>query len=358
MGYAVVHMQKVKLGGVRGIQSHNNREHPPRTNPDIDPARTPQNYDIIYNDRYAKAVKDTIECFATETKTVRKDAVVYCSFIVTSDEQTMKAMSPDQQRAFFKDSVQWFADRYGGENIVNATVHMDETTPHMHLGVVPITADRLSAKTLFDKKELTSIQTDFAKQVGERYGLERGKEGSERTHLTETRFKLQQAEQKLEHAVSEYDRIRSTATEIGDKGKEELARLRALQEERKALEGQIQALQADLRARQLTTQEVFAIKPERGLMGSIKGVTVEDIENLKATAIKGLEAKSQLHKLSGDYEQVKRLVPSMQDRIQRGKDMSRLKELETAFQRLPESVQKQLFPSKSQSHTQDRGRER
>ena len=46
----------------------------------------------------------------------------------------------------------------------------------------------------------------------------------------------------------------------------------------------------------------------------------------------------------------------MQDRIQRGKDMSRLKELETAFQRLPESVQKQLFPSKSQSHTQDRGR--
>ena len=129
-----------------------------------------------------------------------------------------------------------------------------------------------------------------------------------------------------------------------------------MQEERKALEGQIQALQADLRARQLTTQEVFAIKPERGLMGSIKGVTVEDIENLKATAIKGLEAKSQLHKLSGDYEQVKRLVPSMQDRIQRGKDMSRLKELETAFQRLPESVQKQLFPSKSQSHTQDRGR--
>ena len=178
MGYAVVHMQKVKSGGVRGIQSHNNREHPPRTNPDIDPARTPQNYDIIYNDRYAKAVKDTIECFATETKTVRKDAVVYCSFIVTSDEQTMKAMSPDQQRAFFKDSVQWFADRYGGENIVNATVHMDETTPHMHLGVVPITADRLSAKTLFDKKELTSIQTDFAKQVGSGMAWNEGKRGA------------------------------------------------------------------------------------------------------------------------------------------------------------------------------------
>ena len=75
-----------EIGWCAGIQSHNNREHPPRTNPDIDPARTPQNYDIIYNDRYAKAVKDTIECFATETKTVRKDAVVtaHLSLPVTS----------------------------------------------------------------------------------------------------------------------------------------------------------------------------------------------------------------------------------------------------------------------------------
>ena len=90
-------------------------------------------------------------------------------------------------------------------------------------------------------------------------------------------------------------------------------------------------------------------------MGSIKGVTVEDIENLKATAIKGLEAKSQLHKLSGDYEQVKRLVPSMQDRIQRGKDMSRLKELETAFQRLLESVQNSFSPQRAKATRRTEG---
>lgn len=356
MGYAVVHMQKFKAGGVRGIQSHNNREHPPKTNPDIEPSRTEQNYDLIYSDNYARSVKGTIENFATETKTVRKDAVVYCSFIVTSDEQTMKAMSPEQQKAFFEDSVKWFSDRYGGENIVNATVHMDETTPHMHVGVVPITGERLSAKTLFGKKELTSIQTDFVKQVGERYGLERGKEGSERTHLTETRFKLEQAEKKLEHTLSECERIRSSATEIGDKGKEELARLRALQEERKALEGQIEALQGDLRARQLNMREIVEIKPERGLMGSVKGVTVEDIENIKATAIKGMDYKQQLDNMTRSYEQVKGLIPSMQERIQSGKDRARLAELEKAFQRLPEDVQKQLIST--QIKTQEKVRER
>ena len=31
-------------------------------------------------------------------------------------------MSPEKQRAFFEDTTQWFADRYGIENIVNATV--------------------------------------------------------------------------------------------------------------------------------------------------------------------------------------------------------------------------------------------
>lgn len=43
------------------------------------------------------------------------------------------------------------------------------------------------------KTELKNIQTDFAREVGERYGLERGVEGSERTHLSEMRFKAETA---------------------------------------------------------------------------------------------------------------------------------------------------------------------
>lgn len=200
MGYAVVHMQKFKAGGVYGIQSHNNREHPPRTNPDIRPERTEQNYHVISCDNYTSRIKQLITEQATETKTVRKDAVVYCSFIITSDHETMAAMSEGEQRLFFNAAANWFAKRYGSENIVNATVHMDETTPHMHIGVVPVKDNRLSAKALFDKKELTAIQTEFARDVGSRFGLERGVEGSERTHLSEARFKLETVKNELEHA--------------------------------------------------------------------------------------------------------------------------------------------------------------
>lgn len=198
MGTAVVHMMKIKSGGVRGIQSHNNREHPPHTNPDIDPARTSKNYQLRATENYQQTIKKEIVDYAPGTKTVRKDAVVLCNFIVTSDEQTMKAMSPEKQRQFFLDTVDWFSNRYG--HLVNATIHLDEKTPHMHVGLVPIIDGKLCAKKLFTPKELSALQTDFVRDVGEEYGLERGEVGSERTHLSEVRFKTKCAEEQAREA--------------------------------------------------------------------------------------------------------------------------------------------------------------
>lgn len=203
-------MMKIKTGGVRGIQSHNNREKPPLTNPDVDISRAKDNYNIVRSDGYQRKIKQVISDNAKGTKTVRKDAVVLCNFLVTSDEKTMKEMSPETQRGFFEDSKRWFACRYGEGNIVNATVHMDETTPHMHLGLVPVVGGRLSAKALFDRKEMRSIQTEFYEQVGKKYGLERGIEGSERTHLSEQRFKALTASRELERTASNVESLRST----------------------------------------------------------------------------------------------------------------------------------------------------
>lgn len=233
MGYSVVHMQKAKAGGVRGIQSHNQREKPPRTNPDIDNNRTKENYDLLNsrNINYNKAIKERISTFATKTSKVRKDAVVLCNMIVTSDEKTMKAMGAEKQREFFEDSLKFFGDRYGVENIVNATVHMDETTPHMHVGIVPITEDgRLSAKSLFTKSELKILQTEFARQVGECYGLERGVEGSQRKHLSEQRFKTAKALEQEKKALE----IASKTVRATERLKDSLEPVKAEYEAKKA----------------------------------------------------------------------------------------------------------------------------
>lgn len=252
VGYAVVHMMKIKSGAVGGIQSHNNREHEPKTNPDVDMSRSEDNYDLIPCDNYKRSIKEKLSNLVEGSRAVRKDAVVVCNFIVTSDNETMNALGADRQREFFQDSVKWFSDRYGADRVLNATVHMDETTPHLHIGVMPITQDgRLSAKAIFTKTEMKAIQTEFARDVGEKYGLERGVEGSERTHLSEARFK----EQKALEMANEHGAIAQEFQIIAEDCKQELSEatrsletvkqeLSAMQDRKDTLQGEIERLEA------------------------------------------------------------------------------------------------------------------
>ena len=252
VGYAVVHMMKIKSGAVGGIQSHNNREHEPKTNPDVDMSRSEDNYDLISCDNYKRSIKEKMSNLVESSRAVRKDAVVVCNFIVTSDNETMNALGADRQREFFQDSVKWFSDRYGADRVLNATVHMDETTPHLHIGVMPITQDgRLSAKAIFTKTEMKAIQTEFARDVGEKYGLERGVEGSERTHLSEARFK----EQKALEMANEHGAIAQELQIIAEDCKQELSEatrsletvkqeLSTMQDRKDTLRGEIERLEA------------------------------------------------------------------------------------------------------------------
>lgn len=252
VGYAVVHMMKIKSGAVGGIQSHNNREHEPKTNPDVDMSRSEDNYDLISCDNYKRSIKEKLSNLVESSRAVRKDAVVVCNFIVTSDNETMEALGADRQREFFQDSVKWFSDRYGADRVLNATVHMDETTPHLHIGVMPITQDgRLSAKAIFTKTEMKAIQTEFARDVGEKYGLERGVEGSERTHLSEARFK----EQKALEMANEHGAIAQELQIIAEDCKQELSEatrsletvkqeLSTMQDRKDTLQGEIERLEA------------------------------------------------------------------------------------------------------------------
>lgn len=200
MSYAVVHMQKVNAGGIRGIQSHVNREHPPKTNPDIDPERSRDNYAFVESRNFYRDAMRIVRENAPKTKTVRKDAVLLCNFVVTSDHEFFQRLPRNQQRALFRDALDWFGNRYGKNLIASAVIHMDESTPHMHLSVVPIKDGRLAAKNLFTKSELRELQTAFAKDVGAAYGLQRGLEGSNRGHLTELQFKIRSSEKALERA--------------------------------------------------------------------------------------------------------------------------------------------------------------
>lgn len=123
-------------------------------NPSIDLSRTGRNYHTVHrSERYMDYIGKRIATLPLKRK-VRKDAVLMGAFIISSDGEFFKKLLPSQQRRFFADATEYFAEKYGKENIISAVVHMDETTPHMHLNLIPIVDHRLCAKELFTPQDV------------------------------------------------------------------------------------------------------------------------------------------------------------------------------------------------------------
>lgn len=193
MSYAIIRIQKFKRGAVKGIQIHDRREKDvSHTNPDIDRTKSSQNYTLEGGmaDDYLREIDERVGKLH-HRKAVRKDAVVMCQALITSDAAFFKSLpTRQQQKQFFQHALSFIKRRYGDDNIVSATVHLDERTPHMHVNFTPIRDGKLSAYSILTRQELTALQTDFHEQVGMMWGLERGeKHNVKRRHLDVADYK-------------------------------------------------------------------------------------------------------------------------------------------------------------------------
>lgn len=192
MSMVAARMQKMKAENLIGLGNHNQRKTANHSNQEIDVTRSHLNYDLV--DR-TNNYKTDIQTFINETKAssraVRKDAVLVSEWIITSDTDFFKTLDEKQTRTFFEVAKNYFAENYGEENIRYAQVHVDERTPHMHLGIVPFTDDkRLSSKTIFNRQALKTIQEELPIELKKQgFAIERGEQGSTRSHMAVQEFK-------------------------------------------------------------------------------------------------------------------------------------------------------------------------
>jgi hypothetical protein len=197
MGYAVYHMEKGK-GGSGGIGKHIDRTESRNgytTFEHRNEKETQNNKNYILNIHCEKslptAIKDRIKEGYKGDKAIRKDAVRFQTHILTGSHEQMKAIFADENKKekWIKANKEWMQERYGKENIVRFTLHVDEKTPHIHAVTVPITEDgRLSAKDYANgRKALRDMQTDYAKKM-EGLGLKRGLERTGIKHETATEY--------------------------------------------------------------------------------------------------------------------------------------------------------------------------
>ena len=209
-------MEKYKRADIVGIERENERDENYKStkNPQIDKLRTPLNYHTLpYEKKYLAFIDERIKELAPKRK-IKDDAVLITSFILGSDKEFFDGITPETQKRFFDDCTEFFAERYGKENVVSAVVHLDESTPHLHFNLMPVTGGRLCAKELFDRAALRELQTDFYEVVGKKYGLRRGKEGSTAKHLDTVAFKTKKMTEAAEEKIREAEEAQTAAKPV------------------------------------------------------------------------------------------------------------------------------------------------
>lgn len=256
MSYVVCHVKKFKSSDVRGMQIHNQRESENSINKDIDSSRTNLNYDLHNQNQinYNKRVKEILEEGYKGNRAIRKDATVMTGTIVSSDREFFNKLNSEQTKLFFETSYNYFKNFYGEKNIIAAQVHLDETTPHMHIMAVPLKEDgRLSAKTMITRESLRKFQSELPKLLQEKgFKINRGVENSKANHKETIELKKDTFED-TKAKIEEYNKLAEIATE----------RFNSLKD---------------------TITLVENIKPKKRLLGSNLSISEEDYATLKTKA--------------------------------------------------------------------------
>ena len=178
----MAHIAKYKASAVGKLCAHYNRwqgiDNPNVSRENIDKSRTHLNYTLGVYEKDGKrfigkvrgsaswaTVKGRIDAVNARAKAegkraTRKDAVVMADMVVTLPPN----VPPEDAYKFFWNSYQYIADRVGRGNLMGGYVHMDETTPHMHVPFTPILDGRFNYKKMCDRK----FYQTFHKGLGDR----------------------------------------------------------------------------------------------------------------------------------------------------------------------------------------------
>ena len=140
MSYSIIRNEKYNRSSLIGLYRHNERKNTTYTNKNIVRFSTHLNYSLKECDTTYLQKFEQIRQEHNLKGWIKKNSNVICEYIITSDEQFFKNIGNDETKRFFETAYE-FVKTYknlGEDYIISATVHLDESTPHMHLIYIPV----------------------------------------------------------------------------------------------------------------------------------------------------------------------------------------------------------------------------
>ena len=216
MSYAIIRNANYKKDNLAGLYKHNERKNTHYSNKDINKNNSIKNYSIKQcNTTYSNALK-TLQKENNLQGRIIKTTNVVCEFIITSDREFFQNIGEKETKRYFQTAYNFVANYKGlGEKyILSAKVHLDESTPHLHIVFIPVVhkldkksgkqVDKIACSEYWKGKDsYKQLQDNFYKYVTDNgFDLERGKT-REIEHLSTEKLKQ----------ITNYDNIKYELTQ-------------------------------------------------------------------------------------------------------------------------------------------------
>ncbi len=187
MNFAILRTKKLKsFGSIARSARHTFRD---QLTPNANPDHTKRNRTVG-----AVTPLQVVESIRRQLPDARrKDSVLCIEYLITASPEAFKRHGghlDDLGSGYFNRALSWLRERHGASNVISATVHLDETTPHLVAYVVPRTEDgRLSCRDfLGGPAKMRDMQNSFYAVCAKQHGLERGLQGSKAKHENISKF--------------------------------------------------------------------------------------------------------------------------------------------------------------------------
>ena len=201
MSYAIIRNANYKKDNLAGLYKHNERKNINYSNKEINKNNSIKNYSLKNCfTTYSNAIKILQQKNNLKGRII-KTTNIACEFIITSNREFFEKIGEEETKRYFQVAYNFVANykNLGEQYILSAKVHMDESTPHLHIVFIPVihTKDKSGNKIekiacseyWKGKDSYKKLQDNFYKHIIESgFDLERGKE-REVEHLSTEKLK-------------------------------------------------------------------------------------------------------------------------------------------------------------------------
>ncbi len=297
--HTVVHLEKAK-GTDSGMSAHIERTIDPKN---ADKERTYLNRElIVFPDNITnrtEAIQHRLDTAGLTRKIANNQVRAIRVMLSGTHEDMAQIESKDQLNNWCNDNLDWLNHTFGKDNVVSAVLHLDEKTPHIHATVIPIVTTerkrrkreenvkktyrkkkatpRLCTDEVMSRLKLKEYQNTYAEAM-QKYGLERGIEGSTAKHVSTSKY--------YRDLIEQSENVQQDITallELKEREQAELSKIRAekSKEQFKNLAADVGSKVMDSVSSMLGTPKVKRLEAENTQLKSDIAEVRTEIEHVK-----------------------------------------------------------------------------